>query len=63
MTQANPHAIIKPSKAGKEKTQMVYIILTVCLAAKIIAEAVLTDASITSAAAEIIAGSVALIMS
>lgn len=41
---------------------MFFIILTVCLAAKIISEAVLADCTISAAAAEIIAESVALII-
>lgn len=41
---------------------MVYIILIVCAAVKIISEAVLTDTSISTAAAEIIAESVAMII-
>ncbi len=62
LTAANHRAIIKPSKAGKELSQMFFIILAACLAAKIISEAVLTDCTISAAAAEIIADSVALII-
>lgn len=42
---------------------MVFIILIICAAVKIISEAAVTGASIPAAAAEIIADSVALIMS
>lgn len=41
---------------------MLFIILTACLAAKIIGMAVLTDTSISTAAAEIIAESVAMMI-